>query len=309
MKRPEVQISVVIPVYNRAGIVRRTLDSVAAQTARPLQLILVDNGSTDGSAEVLRHWASAHRAPDFEVEVLDETKPGAACARNRGLDAVRAPWTMFFDSDDVMLPGHLQRVSEALAEYPEADLLGWDVKAYDSAGKSHLLPFEPRNLAWHNIMHGSLATLRYCARTDLFRRAGGWCEQLVTWDDIELGCRLLALGPRVVKLHGTPTVAVYYSAESVSGADFAAARFKSLKALRQIMKSYSRLGPLSHVKLKQAILAADCARLGSADAKGILKEVLCHESNVLNRVAYRLSYYYRLIGGRGAARLFKPLLR
>lgn len=302
-------ISIVIPVYNRAAVVTRTLDSVFAQTARPLQLILVDNASTDGSAELLRQWAATHDSSDFGVRLLSEPQPGAARARNCGLRAVDTPWTMFFDSDDLMRPGHVDRALQAIERCPQADIFGWDVIAYDAAGHARKLLFEPVGAAWHNLMHGMLATLRYCARTELFRRAGGWCDSLATWDDIELGTRLLCLGPQVVRLGGEPTVEVYYSDESVTGPGYAASMQKSLAALGAIARNYGRLGPLSHVRLKQAILAADCVREGRTDARSLLDEALRADSRRLNRLAYRLAYRYRLAGGRGAARLFKPLLR
>lgn len=309
MKCHEAIISIVIPVYDRVGVVARTLDSVFAQTARPLQLILVDNASTDGSGDLLRRWAAQHDAPGFGVRVLTEAQPGAARARNCGLRAVDTPWTMFFDSDDVMLPGHVARVLEAVDRYPQADILGWDVVAYGADGKVRTLPFEPAGTAWHNLMHGALATQRYCARTDLFRRAGGWCDSLGTWDDIELGTRLLCLNPQIVKLNGEPTVEVHYSAESVSGPSYAASMEKSMIALSEIARNYGQLGSLSHVRLKQTILAADCVRDGRADARALLDDALHSEPLPLNRLMYRLAYAYRRAGGRGAARILKPLLR
>lgn len=309
MNQVRAQISIVIPVFNRAGVVGRTLASVVSQSVRPLRVVLVDNGSTDGSGDVLRRWACEHCSPDLDVLVLDEPRPGAACARNCGLRAVDTPWTMFFDSDDEMLPGHVARVLEAVSANPEVDLFGWDVKAFGADGCSRILPFEPHRLAWHSLMHGSLSTLRYCARTELFRSAGGWCERLGTWDDIELGCRLLCLRPHVMKLQGDTGVVVHYSAESVSGPSYAASMEKALMALREIEKSYAALGPLSHVRLKQVILAADCVRDGRQDAAGLLADALAAERSFVNRLVYRAAYCFRIAGGRGAARLFKPLLR
>ena len=77
-------ISVVIPVWNRAGMVGRTLESLAAQTVWPDRVVLVDNDSTDDTARVLRQWAMGRK----DVEVVCERVPGAAAARNCGLAAV-----------------------------------------------------------------------------------------------------------------------------------------------------------------------------------------------------------------------------
>ncbi|MDE6573922.1 MAG: glycosyltransferase family 2 protein, partial [Muribaculaceae bacterium] len=93
------RLSIIIPVYNRESIVLRTLESVERQTLRPLKLILVDNGSSDGTLAVLEQWRQEHAAPGFEVEVYSEPVPGACAARNKGLAVADTEFVMFFDSD------------------------------------------------------------------------------------------------------------------------------------------------------------------------------------------------------------------
>ena len=88
-------ITIIIPVYNRAGIVGPTLDAVAAQTWRPLNVILVDNASTDNTLQVLNQWKKSVERPDFKVEVIEERTPGASAARNAGLRRATTRWTMF----------------------------------------------------------------------------------------------------------------------------------------------------------------------------------------------------------------------
>lgn len=309
MKLSEAILTVVIPVYNRADVVTRTLDSVFAQDVRPLKLIVVDNGSTDATPEVLSRWCAAHQNADFKVTLLSEPRRGANAARNRGLAAVDTPWTLFFDSDDVMLPGHLERVHRGIKAHAEADVLGWDVLGYTPDVDEKIQPFYAENAAWHNLMHASMATLRYCARTELFRSSGGWSEALSTWDDIEFATRILSRKPRLVKLHGEPLVKIYRSAQSITGPNFAASMDHSCRALREIAGVYPQLGPLSHVSMKAVILAADSVRDGCSDAVRLYKETLASEPSAMNRLAYRLAYGWRRAGMRGAARLFKPLLR
>ncbi|MDE6485411.1 MAG: glycosyltransferase family 2 protein, partial [Duncaniella sp.] len=96
-------IDVIIPVYNRASIVEKTLRSIERQTVWPARVILVDNNSTDGTMQVLKRWAEEMTGRGLQVKVLSEAMAGAAAARNRGLDASAAEYVMFFDSDDVML--------------------------------------------------------------------------------------------------------------------------------------------------------------------------------------------------------------
>ena len=153
-------ITIVIPVHNRAEIVGRTLASVEAQTLRPLSVVLVDNASTDGTAGVLREWAA--RPHGLDVRVVCETAPGAAAARNRGLSEVRTEWTMFFDSDDTMRPDHCRRALEAAGD---CDMVGWDVCLHTTDGAEEVHRFYADDAQFHSLFHGSTATQRYMART------------------------------------------------------------------------------------------------------------------------------------------------
>ena len=77
-------ISIIIPVYNRASLVIRTLDSIAAQTLQPDRIIVVDNNSSDGSYDAVKRWMDAYSGT-ARCTLLTERKPGAAAARNKGL--------------------------------------------------------------------------------------------------------------------------------------------------------------------------------------------------------------------------------
>jgi glycosyltransferase involved in cell wall biosynthesis len=100
MARPLV--SVVIPAYNAAGFIGETLDSVRAQTVRDLEVLVVDDGSTDGTAGLVRR-----RYP--EVRLFTQANQGAAVARNTALDHARGDWIAFLDSDDLWQPAKLER--------------------------------------------------------------------------------------------------------------------------------------------------------------------------------------------------------
>ena len=127
-------ISIIIPVYNRAEIVTATLDSVAKQSLRPLDVILIANNSTDNTLEVLNEWKQQVETEDFHVTILRESKPGATTARNRGLKEAETPYTMFFDSDDLMAPNHVQRAVDAFIANPDIDVVGWDVDVKTLSG-------------------------------------------------------------------------------------------------------------------------------------------------------------------------------
>jgi glycosyltransferase involved in cell wall biosynthesis len=109
---------VVLPVHDRAPVVRRAIDSVLAQTLAAWELIAVDDGSTDGTAEIL----AAVRRPGVRVLQSPDNR-GANWARNEGVRAARGEIVSFLDSDDAFLPGKLERVVALFDARPDLDAL------------------------------------------------------------------------------------------------------------------------------------------------------------------------------------------
>ena len=100
-------VSVVIPCYNGAAFLRETLDSVLAQTYPPLEVILIDDGSTDESAAI----AESYGPP---VRVIRQENQGESVARNRGMDEARGDWIACLDADDLWKPEKLERQLAAI---------------------------------------------------------------------------------------------------------------------------------------------------------------------------------------------------
>lgn len=286
-------LTVVIPVYNRAAIVGRTLGSLEAQTTHDFEVILVDNNSCDGTADVLRRWAAS--AP-VNVRVLTQMRRGAAAARQLGLEACRTEWTMFFDSDDTMAPGHIARALGAVAAHPDADLIGWDM-ACNEGGLRMVKRFVADQ--YRSLFNGTMATLSYMGRTEIFRRAGGWNPAVATWDDIELGARILELKPKACRIAGEPTVDVYVQSDSMTATATDACRIEP--ALRCMA---STLGPRcrSWIELKRAIFAAS---LPAAEGRRYMEQ---HLPEASRPALMRMAYAYTRLGGRGIARILRPLL-
>ena len=121
------RVSVVIPVYNRADLIRETLESVLAQTYRDLEVIVVDDGSTDETPEVLASYAH-----DTRVRVIQQTNQGEGAARNTGVRAARGEYVAFVDSDDVWRPDKLERQVAILVNSPGLAWVYSDTYVFDN---------------------------------------------------------------------------------------------------------------------------------------------------------------------------------
>jgi len=113
----QIAVSVVIPMYNRRDLIGRAVDSVLAQTYRNFELIVVDDGSTDGAGDVVRQYK------DSRVRLITQPNGGECAARNRGVAEIRTDWVAFLDSDDEWLPTFLERTVAALEANRDIDLV------------------------------------------------------------------------------------------------------------------------------------------------------------------------------------------
>jgi glycosyltransferase involved in cell wall biosynthesis len=104
-------VSVIVPVYNGERHLRDALESILAQDYRPIEVIVVDDGSTDRSAEIVRQFS--------EIRLISQPNQGPAAARNRGILASRGSLIAFLDQDDLWVPGKLTKQLAYLGAHPE----------------------------------------------------------------------------------------------------------------------------------------------------------------------------------------------
>lgn len=108
-------VSVIIPSYNLGKYLPETLESVAAQTFTDWECIIVENGSKDGSPQIVSDWCA--RDPRFVAEIFSENK-GVAAARNRGLELAKGEYILFLDADDLITPGYMTAAVAAFEANP-----------------------------------------------------------------------------------------------------------------------------------------------------------------------------------------------
>lgn len=126
----EISISVIIPLYNKAASIGATLASVLAQTVQPLEVIVVDDGSTDGSAE--RAEALATQG----VRVVRQTNGGVSRARNRGAAEAQGTHLAFLDADDRWEPEFVERMMASIEQLPDCGLYTTAYRVEGSDGRS-----------------------------------------------------------------------------------------------------------------------------------------------------------------------------
>lgn len=128
-----MRFSVIVPLYNKAGYVQRTLESVAAQTYRDFECIVVNDGSTDNSMEVVRGL----KIEDRRLKILTQGNSGVAVARNNGVAVSKGEYVCFLDADDWWEPNFLEELDRLIREYPDAGLYATNY-VYYKPGKTHV---------------------------------------------------------------------------------------------------------------------------------------------------------------------------
>lgn len=183
----EVLVSVVIPTRNRADLLRRAIAGVLAQTYRNLELIVVNDGSTDHTTESL----SAIR--DVRLRVLEGGGRGAASARNLGIEAAKGEFVAFHDDDDIWL---LEKLEQQLAALHAQREMLWCVCHYIRVQYGHtkyIGSAEHEKLDYSRGVEGDwslISTPGWVVPRQLLSQLGGFDPRIRSFDDWELGLRL-----------------------------------------------------------------------------------------------------------------------
>jgi glycosyltransferase involved in cell wall biosynthesis len=183
------EVSVVIPVYNRPYLVVEAISSIQRQSDVDVEILVVDDGSTDRTVEVVRRLSEA----DKRVRLICSKHSGPAAARNIGVAAARGDFLTFLDSDDLCPKGRIRRQIDKLESRFEVfavvgAILGFD--ALDAAGEP--VP-APVHIPYHNAALHS-ATFR----TQEFRSFGPLDEALAFAEDVDFFLRLLEANVRLI---------------------------------------------------------------------------------------------------------------
>jgi glycosyltransferase involved in cell wall biosynthesis len=191
-----VDISVVIPLYNKAPHIQRALNSILSQTFQAKEIIVVDDGSTDGGGEIVKAY------PDACIKLIRQDNSGAAAARNRGICEASSDFIAFLDADDEWKPEHLQKIALLIEEYPECGAYATSFE--EDAGSAKIWRPKPQKnnpIGWKGRMDFdrylelSITTYTFlpsstCFRKNTFNRAGMFDPKVGLGQDHELWIRI-----------------------------------------------------------------------------------------------------------------------
>ncbi|MHB1770767.1 MAG: glycosyltransferase family 2 protein [Acidimicrobiales bacterium] len=197
-------VSVVVPAHDSAATIAEALESVRAQTSLPDEVIVVDDGSSDGTADIV-----ASRFP--EVKLIRQANTGPAGARNRALEVVRSDWVAFLDADDVWEPDRLHLQLAVAKQLLNVVIVACNWGAFDGTTPQVVATERSRRISSLDLLLlNRFQTSTVLARTDAVRRLGGFDPELDGVEDWDLWLRcarqgaILKLDERLVRYRDTP---------------------------------------------------------------------------------------------------------
>jgi glycosyltransferase involved in cell wall biosynthesis len=244
LEKNKEKVSVVIPTFNRAQYLLEAIDSVFAQTYRNFEIIVVDDGSTDCTSEVLKKYGS-------KIISLHQENAGVSAARNFGTAHATGNFIAFLDSDDIWFPDKLERYLQVFWTHPEYRLLTGNMAIIDKDGK-HFCGIKPTVAPGDDfeslIERGSGMCSTIMIRREILDEIPGklFDEELCCFEDLELCIRVAS---KCRMFHFDLPLA-YYRLHQNSFVNQIASYSSQVKFWEKMRGSYR---PLLNLKLKTSI--------------------------------------------------------
>jgi glycosyltransferase involved in cell wall biosynthesis len=204
------RFSVIVPAHNEAELVSSAITSVLRQSVADWELVLVDDGSSDGTARVGARFA----ADDPRITLVSTPNQGLSAARNTGIERSRAPNVSFLDSDDLLMPHYLERMGAALEAAPEAGFAYTDAWALDAdthriRRATAMSPWHPPSAApadplemMRMLLRDNFVFVSTTVPRAVLEGVGGFDASLASAEDYDLWLRILAAGRPAVSPDG-----------------------------------------------------------------------------------------------------------
>lgn len=199
-------VTTIIPVYNRPKLLAEAVESVLAQTYRPIEIIIIDDSSTDDTAKVADKLAQDHPQ---KIRAVHQANSGVGAAREAGRLQAKGEFIQYLDSDDILMPRKFELQVSALRAHPECGVAYGKTRYFEGEGPSTDIPWKRTGEKIETMFPAFLQSRWWGTSTPLYRReitdrAGAWTS-LCREEDWEYDSRVAALG-----------VKLYYCDEFVS---------------------------------------------------------------------------------------------
>lgn len=184
-------ISVVIPLYNKAASIEKTMQTVLLQTFRHIEVIVVNDGSTDNSLEVVKSMK------DERIKVINKENGGVSSARNRGILEASADYIVFLDADDYWEPDYLEEMYKLILDFPDASIYGcaydWVENGISKTDDFHF-PLLYRNIVDNYFQtalnHHLYWTSAVIVRKKCIQKIGCFDERISIGEDLDVWFRM-----------------------------------------------------------------------------------------------------------------------
>lgn len=184
MNKEQELVSIIVPVYNNETFVRSAIESILAQTYKKTETIVIDDGSTDGTRNILESFKG-------KIKVVTQDNQGAAAARNLGAELAQGYWIAFLDSDDTWLPEKLERQISEIGKrnwsYTDTQFMGG---ANDGLKDSQFTKKHEGNVLRKLVQGNFISTSTVMIKSCVFKESGGFDISLRSIQDWELWTRI-----------------------------------------------------------------------------------------------------------------------
>ncbi|OGB33428.1 MAG: hypothetical protein A3F78_22320 [Burkholderiales bacterium RIFCSPLOWO2_12_FULL_61_40] len=257
-------VSVVMPAYNARPFIEESIASVLSQDYPSIELIVVDDGSSDGTTEAVARWGD-------RVKVIRQTNAGPAAARNRGIAQAQGEFLAFLDADDVWLPGKISLQVQYLQDHPEVgvvfgDFLHWHAQTDGSFLRPPTPPepnphcaIEPAQSGWiytDLLLDSTICIITAMVRRSVVQTVGGMDEALATGEDYDFWLRV----SRQFRVHRSHCPLACYRLHAGGTTKVPRREDNEYKVLLRALSAYGPVGP-DHVAVPAGALRARLYKL------------------------------------------------
>ena len=186
-------VSVIVPIYNAAPFLRETLDSIVASTYRPIEVVMVDDGSHDDSLTIAQSYCKQYT----ECQVIAQDNKGVSAARNTAIKAAKGTYILPVDADDKIADTFIEKAVEVIEHDNNIRVVGCRCWMFGAVDKEWKLP---------DFSHSLLARKNMIPATALYRKAdwercGGYCEEEIYREDWDFWLSMMELGGTFYRLN------------------------------------------------------------------------------------------------------------